>query len=149
MNSKRYLIWFLAATTAFLLGFFAYSAYINNYAYQQSLAQLRTVYVVLGTTGSALYGSVTAVDIAQGILTVSGPDPFSGNATPRLWSMAVIPQTLILHQSAVRDTGVITGLSSTTAASMSAIEPGTRVKIFYDWQSGQLTARIVLFGDPL
>ncbi len=140
---------FGAAIVAGLFGFLVYWILAKDYAYSQVLQHLTSMTTFATVSGTSRYGIVESVDVENSRLTIRSADQFGSEQDSVLLTLSVTPLTYIGFEELLEEGGSYTALSNPRQASLKDISPGTRVKFRSDRAEGALTARLILFGNPL
>lgn len=97
------------------------------------------------------YGVIESVNTADASFIVSISQDFSATAGDRRIRVYTTNDTRIGKQNLVEEDGDYVGLTPIEQGSFSSLSPGVRVALVIENQTEQnrLTARVILFGNPL
>lgn len=130
-------------------GFLSFSTWRYQQAYELAAIEARNLEAALSNT-SMLYGIIRSLDIANNTLTIETPNPYIVGQAPIVYTLPILSTTFIGHQTLVaQENGVYTALSSTTPSTMSALQPGMKVKFFVASHNMKSSIYYLLYGDPL
>ncbi len=105
---------------------------------------------VSGGAHAFIYGTVTAIDEANRIITFSRKNLFAPDSTPLTIRATVPREVAVVHQELSTTDDIVTALVSDVSASFSDIHPGDRVALLLTWKTAELPeAAVILFGNPL
>jgi len=142
----------ITALTAFLIGTYAFvllalpALYLNDFRARQST--LTSIQTMLNTSGSLLYGVVTAVDPEAGTFSVRLFNPLDPT-NPTTITFTAAQDAVITRQTLIEENGIVTGLSQGTSATLADMQVGDKAAIEASRSSGGLVASYIVLGDPL